>query len=364
MEIRKQAEWLDPENGTLLISEGIELIPKEAFWGRTDFRRVIVPGTVRTIGAGAFAGCTNLEEAVLGEGVRRLADGCFENCVRLRRISLAGTVASIRARAFAGCTALTEIRLPASLRRNIETGTFSGCTALERVNIPQEIMHIMPRAFSGCVCLKEVAFEAGEVRIAADSFSGCTALSGETLHYIKQHVPSEHVMDIRSTGHGISGRLSNFTGRQFVLDGVACGSIEGVLQSFKCPDAERQKEICALHGGAAKHAGQGYEWQADRTLYWQGVRYDRLSAEYRQLLDRLYDAVYEQDEAFRADVQAIYGMEIDHRMGHASPQRTILTRGEFLGQMKRLSARAAEDASRNAAHQEKEIPTEEKNIYK
>lgn len=333
------------EDGTLLVAEGVELIPKQAFAGNREIRRAVIPGSVRTVGAYAFSGCEALEEVVLAEGVRRIADYCFENCRNLRKIALPETVASIRGGAFSGCAALIDIRLPASLRRNVENNTFEGCVSLERINIPDGIMHIMPGAFRGCAALREVTFEEAEVRIAANSFSGCISLTDETLQYIARNVPPEHVLDIRSTGSGVSGRLSNFTERHFVLDGVECGSIEGVLQSFKCSDEEKQKEICRLSGGAAKHAGTGYEWWRERALYWKGVRYERLSDDYRRLLDRLYDAVYEQDEAFRRDILAVYGMAIDHSMGHASPQRTILTRGEFIGELKRLSVRAAEDAA-------------------
>lgn len=36
-------------------------------------------------------------------------------------------------------------------------------------------------------------------------------------------------LDIHSKKRGIAGRLSNFTKRSFVFDGIACRSIEGVL---------------------------------------------------------------------------------------------------------------------------------------
>ena len=40
-------------------------------------------------------------------------------------------------------------------------------------------------------------------------------------------------MGIGRGSGGISGRLSNFTPRKFIFDGVECNSIESVLQSFK-----------------------------------------------------------------------------------------------------------------------------------
>lgn len=63
-------------------------------------------------------------------------------------------------------------------------------------------------------------------------------------------------MDIGKGSGGVSGRLSNFTPRRFVFDGVNCNSIEGVLQSFKFKNPEMQKEVCKLVGSAAKFKGK------------------------------------------------------------------------------------------------------------
>ena len=50
-------------------------------------------------------------------------------------------------------------------------------------------------------------------------------------------------MDIGKGSGGVAGRLSNFTPRRFIFDGVECNSIEGVLQSFKFKNPDMQKEI-------------------------------------------------------------------------------------------------------------------------
>ena len=58
---------------------------------------------------------------------------------------------------------------------------------------------------------------------------------------------------------------------------------------------------------------------------------------HRQLITRLYDAVYAQDEAFRADLAQIRGREITHRLGNQDAEKTILTRAEFEWQLTRLA---------------------------
>lgn len=319
------------------VDEGVTALGARLFAGNTQLRRVNLPASVKTIGVGAFAGCTALEEVSLQEGLRRLGDGCFENCTALKEVTLPETVVSIRSGAFRGCTGLEKINLPEALRRNVESETFAGCAALESIEVPSQVQSIMPDAFRGCVNLKTVRFRCEGVRVSASSFAGCESLPAETMERIRAGVPDRFALNIRSTASGTAGRLSNFTARRFVFDGVECGSIEGVLQAFKCPDPQRQAEICRLSGSTAKHAGSGFSWREQQQLYWLGEVYPRRSEAYQQLLIRLYDAVYAQDEAFRADILEIRGAKIDHSMGHSNPTVSVLTREEFLNQLRRLA---------------------------
>lgn len=97
-----------------------------------------------------------------------------------------------------------------------------------------------------------------------------------------------------------------------------------------------EKVVCLLTGGWAKRAGGQYEWRSNQILYWQGKPYPRRSDEYGKLLDRLYDKVFEQDAAFRADLASLQGQKIDHRMGLTNPTETVLTRMEFVKELQRL----------------------------
>lgn len=57
------------------------------------------------------------------------------------------------------------------------------------------------------------------------------------------------------TSKGPAARLSNFTKRHFVFDGVQCASLEGALQSLKFREPGKQREICALVEIKAKKVG-------------------------------------------------------------------------------------------------------------
>lgn len=225
------------------------------------------------------------------------------------------------------------------MKRNIEPRTFAECRSIKRVVIPNGIQQIKRGAFHGCAKLEEVLFQNSEVLIDRTAFSGCDRLDDKTLAFIEAHVLMDDTVDINSRASGIAGRLSNYTERHFIFDGVECHSIEGVLQSLKCPDPAAQKDICLLTGGWAKKAGGQYDWRTNQTLYWQGKPYARSSEEYGVLLDRLYDAVFEQDRMFREELACIKGHRIDHRMGLTNPAETVLTRMEFVRELQRLIAR-------------------------
>lgn len=132
------------------------------------------------------------------------------------------------------------------------------------------------------------------------------------------------------------GALSNFTARSFIFDDVKCCSIEGVLQAFKSPYPHIQKEICLLVGYGAKKRGSIIDWKKKQTLYWQGKTFKRDSDEYQNLLDRLYENVYFQDEKFKKALQDTGNAVFSHSIGKSKIQDTVLTIQEFLSRLTKL----------------------------
>ena len=143
-------------------------------------------------------------------------------------------------------------------------------------------------------------------------------------------------MDIGKGSGGVAGRLSNFTPRRFIFDGVECNSIEGVLQSFKFKNPDMQKEICKLAGLGAKQRGASKNWRQYQKLYWNGVEYKRDSKEYQDLLDRLYQSVYDQNENFRRDLQSCKGVTFTHSLGKHKKSETVLTSLDFCSRLTKL----------------------------
>lgn len=319
-----------------VIDENTTTISKNTFLNNKHIKNVTIPSNVKTISDSAFSGCEDLETIFFEDGVRRLGENAFAKCISLRNVQLPDSVVSLHSGVFMDCCSLESVILSENLRRNIEKRTFAGCVKLKNIVIPAGINRICSKSFSECSSLETVVFENEDVMIDPDAFEGCGMLPDDVCQFIASHITKNNVVDVRSRASGAAGRLSNFTQRHFVFDNVECDSIEGVLQSFKCPDKDKQKEICRLHGRAAKAAGQEYSWTEKQVLYWNGTEYPRKSEEYQKLLNRLYTAVYEQDEQFREDLAFMKLEKIDHRMGLTDKSKTVLTRSEFVQRLRRL----------------------------
>jgi predicted NAD-dependent protein-ADP-ribosyltransferase YbiA (DUF1768 family) len=143
-------------------------------------------------------------------------------------------------------------------------------------------------------------------------------------------------MDVRSGKGYPSSALSNFAGHRFIFDGVVCNSMEGLLQSFKFKNPDMQVEVCKLIGKAAKLKGMEKNWRVLQTLYWRGVAINRHSQEYQDLLDRAYNAMFEQSESFRNALAASGDAVLTHSIGNTDDDETILTRREFCSRLMKL----------------------------
>lgn len=143
-------------------------------------------------------------------------------------------------------------------------------------------------------------------------------------------------MDIGSRAGYPASALSNFAPHRFIFDDVECASMEGFLQSLKFKSPEMQKEVCKLVGRAAKFKGKNKNWRVTQTLYWKGKEYKRDSDEYQELLDNVYNALFEQSESFRNALKATGNSSITHSIGKNKINETVLTQSEFCSRLIKL----------------------------
>ncbi|MDD4406308.1 MAG: leucine-rich repeat protein [Parabacteroides sp.] len=194
-------------------------IGEEAFFGKFDIFRVHIPGSVTSIGFGAFANCRNLLAVELG-GTTEIADSAFYYCKNLPEMVLPETLEEIGSNAFLGCESLKSINIPDGVSyvgnhpfygcdnlppimfstgekvlvrysllnedttytvpdtvNYIASSAFSGCTSLTNVVIPDSVTCIDYAAFYDCSSLTSVTIGNGVTEIQDEAFRGCSSLA-------------------------------------------------------------------------------------------------------------------------------------------------------------------------------------------
>lgn len=146
-------------------------------------------------------------------------------------------------------------------------------------------------------------------------------------------------MDIRSGKGYPASALSNFSPHPFTFQGVEIASMEGFLQSLKYENPHMQIEVCKLVGFKAKRFGAKKNWQRDQTLYWQETSMGRESDEYQELLDAVYNAMFDGNEKARKALLATMSANISHSIGRTKKRETVLTRQEFCSRLMNIRKR-------------------------
>ena len=149
------------------------------------------------------------------------------------------------------------------------------------------------------------------------------------------------MIDIYSKAEYPACELSNFAEHPFWLDGVEIQSMEGFLQSLKYMRLSKQREICKMSGQEAKkHGKRKIGWRMAMMVFWKEDDFDLLSDKYQILIDRAYDAMYEQSPAFRQALLDTGEEPLAHTIGKTYIGTTILTEYQFVKRLERLRERA------------------------
>lgn len=155
-----------------------------------------------------------------------------------------------------------------------------------------------------------------------------TTTSRKGYEQIDYYNPETNTLDIRSNGMYPSGVLSNLCSNGFRFEGMICSSMEGFLQSLKHRDLDKQRQLCQMKGGNARKRSVS-SWQTDQIVWWRGEPIDRQGNAYQVLLRRAYQAMFDQNERFRAALMTTRGITLTHTTGETDPFKTILTASEL-----------------------------------
>ena len=130
-----------------------------------------IPSNVKSIGNGAFGGCSNLTSITIPNSVTHIDEMAFYHCTGLTSIKLSENLTTIYNSLFESCTSLTNITIP----NNVETigmYAFMHCSSLTTIDIPDGIKHIRDHAFHGCA-LTSINIPNSIKSIGSGAFSGC-----------------------------------------------------------------------------------------------------------------------------------------------------------------------------------------------
>ena len=142
-----------------IIGNEVTSIGRYAFYGSTKLTSLIIPSTIKAIGADAVGGCNALN--VVNINSDYIVSQSYTSVYNLKTIFgsqvgnfiVGDSVKSVGANAFYGCT--SKIKLPHDIV-SIGPNAFKNCTGLEVVSISKDIKSIGESAFEGCTNLSKV----------------------------------------------------------------------------------------------------------------------------------------------------------------------------------------------------------------
>ncbi len=172
---------------SVLICPGVKSIGAYAFKGCTNLTQIEM-GNVTTIDEGAFEGCTSLTNIDIPNSVKTIGISAFDNCTSLNSIEIPSSVTSIGNYAFRYCSSLNSITVKSensvfNSENNclIITGTNTLILGCKNSIIPDYITTIEKYAFSGCTGLTSIEIPNGVKEISGFTFEDCIALTNITI---------------------------------------------------------------------------------------------------------------------------------------------------------------------------------------
>jgi len=156
-------------------------IENDAFKGSTTLTSVKIGSNITSIGASAFADCTNLVSVDASlSNVTYMGEKTFINCINLVTASFPAFATSPSpppsvtwaGQNLRGCPKLTTVNISNGIKV-INFATFAFCTLLNNVTIPETVTQIMGSIFTQCYGLSSINIPSSVTAIGNNAFERC-----------------------------------------------------------------------------------------------------------------------------------------------------------------------------------------------
>ncbi|MBR5433428.1 MAG: leucine-rich repeat protein [Bacteroidales bacterium] len=171
-------------DSVLYIDEGTTKIVTDAFNGRTDFNKVVIPQSVTKIQGNAFFKCENLREVVIPDEVTSMGQQIFWGCKSLEKVNLPTGISEIPLRCFQGCTSLKTIEIPDNITA-IGSHAFYN-SGIEQLTIPESVTSIGKNALNTS-SLKTIEIPESVTELGELVFNKSTVISTKS-EYVQNYV--------------------------------------------------------------------------------------------------------------------------------------------------------------------------------
>lgn len=142
-----------------------------------NVKKIKIPNTVKTIGAGAFEYCYNVESIEIPASVTSIGNYAFKGCASLLSVSIptSGDNLTIGNGAFIGCSKLTRVNLPDRIT-SMGGGCFTGCSNLTNIVLPNGIINLKTLSTSDSITALNASGNSVDYGAEVGFFEKCSKL--------------------------------------------------------------------------------------------------------------------------------------------------------------------------------------------
>lgn len=213
--------------------DGYEVVSVDGF-NKTAIEYIILPSSLLTIEAEAFASCSKLISIDIPENVNKIVDSAFDYCIGLEKLTVAsenatyysvdnciigktnntlvcgcknsiipndGSVTIIGSHAFFGCSSMTYMSIPEGVEK-LMFGAFAGCTSWVDIILPQTLTVLDTMSLYGCTTLIDLIVPKNVQTIGMYATYRCTNLTTITIlsnNITKNSINAEAFWDAESS---------------------------------------------------------------------------------------------------------------------------------------------------------------------